>query len=83
MSARLGAERPRGIQLTFGEDAAAYDRTRPVAPGHVFDELARLRPWVVEIRARDGPTSSGGTSKEDSVAVGADQIDRPSTRPNP
>ena len=26
----------------FGEDADAYDRTRPVAPAAVFDELVRL-----------------------------------------
>jgi SAM-dependent methyltransferase len=41
-------------RATFDEDAAAYDRTRPVAPAHVFDELvalADLRPGspVVEI----------------------------------
>lgn len=30
------------FRLTFDEDAAAYDRTRPVAPGHVFDELVEL-----------------------------------------
>jgi SAM-dependent methyltransferase len=30
------------FRLTFDEDASAYDRTRPVAPGHVFDELVEL-----------------------------------------
>lgn len=46
-------ERDR-FRVTFDEDAAAYDRVRPVAPGYVFDELvalAGLRPdaAVVEI----------------------------------
>jgi SAM-dependent methyltransferase len=34
-------ERER-CRATFDEDAAAYDRTRPVAPAHVFDELVAL-----------------------------------------
>jgi SAM-dependent methyltransferase len=29
-------------RATFDEDAEAYDRTRPVAPAHVFDELVAL-----------------------------------------
>ncbi|HET6952583.1 MAG TPA: class I SAM-dependent methyltransferase [Acidimicrobiales bacterium] len=41
-------------RLTFDDDARAYDRVRPVAPGHVFDELverAALHPGasVVEV----------------------------------
>jgi hypothetical protein len=27
------------VRLTFDEDAGAYDRARPVAPGYVFDDL--------------------------------------------
>jgi SAM-dependent methyltransferase len=42
------------FRVRFGEDAAAYDRTRPVAPDAVFDEIVRLAGWapgsaVVEI----------------------------------
>lgn len=42
------------VRSTFDDDAEAYDRSRPVAPGHVFDdlvELAGLRPGasVVEV----------------------------------
>jgi len=42
------------FRVRFGEDAAAYDRTRPVAPDTVFDEIVRLAGWapgsaVVEI----------------------------------
>ncbi len=35
------SERER-CRATFDDDAAAYDRTRPVAPAHVFDELVAL-----------------------------------------
>jgi SAM-dependent methyltransferase len=42
------------FRVRFGEDADAYDRTRPVAPDTVFDEIVRLAGWepgsaVVEI----------------------------------
>lgn len=41
-------------RVRFGEDADAYDRTRPVAPDVVFDDVVRLAGWhpgstVVEI----------------------------------
>ena len=43
-----------GFRGRFGEDPDAYDRTRPVAPGAVFDDIvtrAGLQPGstVVEI----------------------------------
>src|SRR5262245_54037868 len=42
------------FRVRFGEDAEAYDRTRPVAPDTVFDKIVRLAGWdpgsaVVEI----------------------------------
>lgn len=30
------------FRVTFDEDALAYDRVRPVAPGFVFDDLVEL-----------------------------------------
>jgi len=44
LTSKLGREH---FRLTFDEDAAAYDASRPVQPAEVFDDLvklARLRP---------------------------------------
>ena len=42
------------LRATFDQDADAYDRSRPVAPDDVFDEVMRRASWsagstVVEI----------------------------------
>jgi len=52
------------VRATFDDDADAYDRSRPVAPGSVFDDLvagARLQPGaaVVEI----GPGTGQATRR--------------------
>jgi SAM-dependent methyltransferase len=59
-----GTSERETFRRTFDEDAAAYDRSRPVAPEHVFDEvveLAGLRPGssVVEI----GPGTGQATRR--------------------
>jgi SAM-dependent methyltransferase len=48
----------RGLfRRTFAEDADGYDRTRPVAPGYVFDavvRLAGLRPGATAVEVGPG-----------------------------
>jgi SAM-dependent methyltransferase len=50
------------FQSRFGEDAEAYDRTRPVAPAAVFDELVRLAGlWPGASAVEIGPGTGQAT----------------------
>jgi SAM-dependent methyltransferase len=50
------------FQSRFGEDADAYDRTRPIAPAAVFDELVRLAGlWPGASAVEIGPGTGQAT----------------------
>src|SRR5437764_12179779 len=49
-------------RVTFDEDGDAYDRTRPVAPAYVFDELVELAGLVAGSRVVEiGPGTGQAT----------------------